>query len=556
MSAIYRLLSERTLVHHLLRHALEQPGRTALTFLRDGEAVDGSLTFAEIAAEAAAMGRRLADAGLSGQRVVIFHHPGRDFVTAFLGCLWAGAVAVPLAPPVSRRLLERSRLVIADCAAAGIATSEVHRPTVAGLAVDGIRLVTGDGLRPEDGAPPRLVDPDEPVFLQYTSGSTGDPKGVMISQGNLIAESQAITAAYRDDASTVTVSWLPLLLDMGLIGSLIHPLHLGAPGVHMTPNAMIRRPRRWIEAIHAHRGNLSGGPDFAWRMLADAVEAQPPHGLDLSCLTMAYSGSEQVRPGTVERIARLLAPAGFKPSSFMPVYGMAEATLLVSGGPSGEPWREDRPDGAADGPAYIACGRPQPIESVAIVNPEDGKPVEDGTVGEVWICGAHVASGYWNRPELSDATFRNRLPGDGRRWLRSGDLGFLRHGRLFITGRLKDLIIVNGRKHHPEDLEASIQGGVEGCQAGSAAAFQTDGDHRLVVAVEMADRPSGEALAALLARINAVVWARHELRIDEVLAVRTGRLPRTTSGKIQRREARLLHAAGRLGGEARNPAAT
>jgi acyl-CoA synthetase (AMP-forming)/AMP-acid ligase II len=552
MSAAHRLLSNRTVVHHLLRHALEQPTRTALTFLRDGEEVDSTLTFAGLAAEAAAMGKRLADAGLAGQRVMIFHHPGREFVTAFLGCLWAGAIAVPLAPPVSRRLLERARLVIADCQAAGIATGEAHRQAVSSLAVDGVALVMGDGLQAADGVPPRIIDPEAPVFLQYTSGSTGDPKGVMISQANLIAESQAIGAAYRDDQDTVTVSWLPLLHDMGLIGSLIHPLHFGSPGVHMTPNAMIRRPRRWMEAVHRFRGGLSGGPDFAWRMLADALEKDPPAGLDLSCLTRAYSGSEQIRPTTVERITRILAPTGFRPESFLPVYGMAEATLLVTGGPSGEHWTQSRPNAAPDGPAYMACGQPQPAGSVAIVDPDAEVPVADGTVGEVWITGAHVAAGYWNRPEISERTFRNRLPGDPHTWLRSGDLGFLRGGQLHITGRIKDLLIVNGRKHHPEDLEASVQVHVPGCQGGSAAAFQTDGDQRLVLAVEMADRPTTpEQLAELRSKINVIAWTRHELRVDEVLAVRTGRLPRTTSGKIQRRESRLQYAAGRLGGEAR-----
>ncbi|MCK6487706.1 MAG: fatty acyl-AMP ligase [Planctomycetes bacterium] len=546
-----------TIVFHLLHHAEVQPERTALVFLHNGEGEERRLDYGQLLAEAGAVASELHRRGLAGQRAMLFFHPGADFAIAFLACLMAGVVAVPMHPPASRRLLDRARLVIDDCQAAAVLTSSANLSAVDALAGAGGLLVLATdvhatGPRP---TPEQIegwgVEATATAFLQYTSGSTGDPKGVMISQANLIADSLLIRDAFGDTRNTVMVSWLPLLHDMGLIGSLIHPLHLGATAVHMTPQAMIRRPLRWLEAIHRYRGTLTGAPDFAWRLLCEQVTPEQVAGLDLSCLRTVYSGSEPVRARTLERVLALLVPAGLREEAVRPVYGLAEATLLVTGGPPLSPLRVERPvAGGDEGVAYVGCGCPQPAGSVAIVDPDLGTVQPVGVVGEVWVAGAHVGGGYWGRPELSERTFRATLPGDARPWLRTGDLGFLAQGELFISGRRKDLLIVNGRKHHPEDIETTVQNAVAECGQGGCAVFQAEvqGAARNLIAVEMAQRPdTPEELAGLRSRINAAVWSGHEISLDEVVPVRLGRIPRTTSGKVRRAETCALWRSGRLG---------
>jgi acyl-CoA synthetase (AMP-forming)/AMP-acid ligase II len=548
--------SPATLTAHLRHHAGLRPDHPALVFLRNGEEEECRLNYAALLARVEASADGLVRRGLAGERAMLFFQPGADFAVAFLACLMAGVVAVPMAPPASRRLLDRARLVIEDCQAAAVLTVAASIPTVADLAgARGMQVLTAEMLTADAAAAglaaAQEVDPESAAFLQYTSGSTGDPKGVMISQANLIADSLLIRDAFGDTRNTVMVSWLPLLHDMGLIGSLIHPLHLGATAVHMTPQAMIRRPQRWLEAIHRYRGTLTGAPDFAWRLLCDQVTPGQVAGLDLSCLSTAYSGSEPVRARTLERVLALLGPAGLREEAVRPVYGLAEATLLVTGGPPLSPLRVERPvAGGDEGVAYVGCGCPQPAGSVAIVDPDLGTVQPVGVVGEVWVAGAHVGGGYWGRPELSKLTFRASLPGDARPWLRTGDLGFLAQGELFISGRRKDLLIVNGRKHHPEDIETTVQNAVAECGQGGCAVFQAEvqGAARNLIAVEMAQRPdTPEELAGLRARINAAVWSGHEISLDEVVPVRLGRIPRTTSGKVRRAETCALWRSGRLG---------
>ncbi len=534
----------------LLAHARCKGSATALTFLHNGEEVERTFTYADLAARAATLARRLAADGLAGERALLLFHPGADFAVAFLACLMAGTVAVPMHPPATRRLLERARLVADDCRAAAAITTSEHAAQAAGL---GGRLFVLDGL-PEAGdcAPPALPDAHAPAFLQYTSGSTGDPKGVVVTQANLVANCNIIATAFAGGDDTVMVSWLPLLHDMGLIGSLIYPLWLGATAVHMSPQAMIRQPLRWMQAVHRFRGTLTGAPDFAWRLLCDKVPPEQFAKLDLSCLRVAYSGSEPVRASTIARVAGLLGGAGLRAGTLRPVYGLAETTLMATGGPFGAGVRQAAPEtGGEPDMTYIGCGAPLPAGSLAVRDTASGARLPDGAVGEVLVTGDHVAAGYWGRDELTRERFRVRLPGDARDWLATGDLGFLDHGELFITGRSKDLIIVNGRKHQPEDVERSIQELVPGCDAGACAVFQDQRAEsaRLVAVVEMAARPADEAArAVLLSAAGRVVLARHEIPLDDIAAVRPGIIPRTTSGKVRRAEARELWRAGRLGG--------
>lgn len=548
------ILPPAVLGHHLLRHAEERGGERVFIFLKDGEEEESALTYAELRDGALAVAAELVSLGLVGQRAILLHPPGRDFVIAFCGCLLAGVVAVPLHPPVTRRLLERVQAVAEDCRAAAVLITAAGVQGVEALASShGLVVVATDravesGPRP---APALCGDADRPAFLQYTSGSTGSPKGVIITQGNLVVNSSQIAEAFLTRRGDIGVNWLPLLHDMGLIGNVVHVIHQGIACVHMSPQAMIRKPLRWLAAVSKYRATISGGPDFAWRLLADRLSADDLAGLDLSAWRVAYSGAEPVRATTLDRASTLLAGAGFGSEAFLPCYGLAETTLIVSGGPAGSELRLESPLGSdSEGVHYVGCGRPVPAGSVAIVDPDTGVERKEGVVGEVWATGANIAAGYWGREAQSEATFRARRPGDARTWLRTGDLGFLKDGNLFISGRIKDLLIVNGRKHHPEDVESTIHSHVEECSGGASAVFQVERDGRacLVAAVEMADRPAGaDERRELCERINAAVWCFHEILVDEVVPVRPGRLPRTTSGKVRRGEARVQYLAGELG---------
>jgi acyl-CoA synthetase (AMP-forming)/AMP-acid ligase II len=541
-----------TLAYHLHRHADGMPGKVAFTFLADGEDIESELTFGELRDRAQLIARTLIQAGLPGEAVVLFHPPGREFIAAFCGCLMAGVVAVPLQPPTTRRLLDRANAVFEDCTAAAVLTTAAGLAGVESLAAQrGLRLIATDRVEEVAGElQPVIVQPSSPAVLQYTSGSTGSPKGVVITQGNLISNSTLIGQAFGTRPTDVGVNWLPLLHDMGLIGNVVHVIHQGISCVHMSPQAMIRKPIRWLRAISRFGATISGGPDFAWRLVAERVRLDELTGLDLSHWRVAFTGAEQVRPTTLDQVTELLTPTRFNDGAFLPCYGMAEATLIISGGPNGRSPTVARPDGAApDSMGYVSCGHPVPAGSVAIVDPAASVRRPDGQVGEVWVTGPHVAAGYWGREELSDLTFHAHLPCDPRPWLRTGDLGFMRGGELHISGRIKDLLIVNGRKHHPEDLEATVQNIVPGCASGVSAAFQADvaGVPRLVIAVEMAERPEDQAAhTKLVDAIRAAVWSHHEVLIDAVAVVRTGRLPRTTSGKVRRGETRDLWTAGGL----------
>lgn len=542
--------SDMTLGHRLFAHAQNRGAERAFTFLRDGDDEEGHLTYAELWRRAGIVAAHLRAAGLAGERAILLHPPGMEFIVAFCGCLLAGTTAVPLHPPVTRRLLDRARLVVQDCRAAAILT--MSRNTVyAELAAAGkAALIATDTLTGDGLAAMGHVPPHELALLQYTSGSTGAPKGVMITHGNLLANSEQIGRAFGTQEGDIGVNWLPLLHDMGLIGSVVHVIDRGMHCVHLSPQAMIRRPLRWLKAIHKYRASISGGPDFAWRHLAERVEAKEVEDLDLSCWKVAYSGAESVRATTLDRVAVLLAHTRFPDDAFVPCYGLAEATLIVSGGPRRSDLHMERPIDDDDVPPYIGCGIALPAGSVAIIDPQEHHRLADGFSGEVWVSGAHVAAGYWGREAATIATFRARLAGDPCTWLRTGDLGFLRQGILYISGRIKDLLIVNGRKHHAEDIETTLQAHVERCAGGTTAVFQAERNDRghLVAAVEMADPPtSPEDFERLRERINAAVWCFHEIMIDEIAMVRLGRLPRTTSGKIQRNEARTRWLEGTLG---------
>ncbi|HWH90152.1 MAG TPA: non-ribosomal peptide synthetase [Pseudomonas sp.] len=537
-----------TLVHALKRRAALTPDRLALRFLAENEEQAVVLSYRELDQRARTIAAALqAQAGF-GERAVLLFPSGADYVAAFFGCLYAGVIAVPAYPPESARRHHQERLlsIIADAEPRLLLTSADLR----------------EALQQIDGAPPLLcvdaldsaladswVEPNLPAehiaFLQYTSGSTALPKGVQVSHGNLVANELLIRHGFGIDVNPddVIVSWLPLYHDMGLIGGLLQPIFSGVPCILMSPAYFLGRPLRWLEAIAEYGGTISGGPDFAYRLCSERVSDSALERLDLSRWRVAYSGSEPIRLDTLERFAEKFAACGFREDSFMASYGLAEATLFVAGTPRGagipvlrvddQALAQNRAEPGA-GSAIMSCGISQPEHAVLIVDPNSLEELADNAVGEVWATGPSIAHGYWRNPEASAKTFVQHA---GRTWLRTGDLGFIRNGELFVTGRLKDMLIVRGHNLYPQDIEQTVEREVEVVRKGRVAAFAVNrnGAEGIGIAAEIS-RSVQKILPpdALIKAIRQAVAEACQEAPSVVVLLNPGALPKTSSGKLQR----------------------
>ncbi|HEX2093941.1 MAG TPA: amino acid adenylation domain-containing protein, partial [Longimicrobiaceae bacterium] len=556
-----------TLPELLRLRAQLHPERTAFIFLEDGEREETRQSFAELHRDAERLALRLAAGGAAGSRALLLYRSGPEFVTAFVACLYAGVTAVPLSlryartgPEVLERIagIARPALVLTDAA-----NREGLRERLAGPeALASLPLLASDDPTLADPAASLPApDPGSPAFLQFTSGSTGHPRGVTVTHRNILSNEALVYRAFGHDESTVVVSWLPHFHDMGLIGGILQPLYGGYPCVLMSPEAFVQRPVRWLAAIARYRATTSGGPSFAYRLCAERITEEERRELDLSSWQVAFNGAEPVHAETLDTFARAFEGCGFRRSAFFPCYGLAEATLFVSGGPPGEgatvrALSRDSlrsgvaADAARDDPAALrvtACGTLWPEQRVEIVDPDRGERLPEGRVGEIWVAGESVAAGYWDDPEATERTFGGRLDGGPERFLRTGDAGFVRDGRLYVTGRLKDVVILNGQNYHAEDIEETVVAtgrlGVR-CQC-AAFALLRDGEEELAVVAEVDRREArepGEVVAAVRARLNEVVGVRARV----VALVARGGIPRTTSGKIRRAECRRQYLEGEL----------
>jgi amino acid adenylation domain-containing protein/non-ribosomal peptide synthase protein (TIGR01720 family) len=551
-----------TLLDVLRYRAQSEPDRRVFTFLQDGESEAGALTCGELYRRAHAVAAALRRRTVPAERALLLFPPGLDFIAAFFGCLYAGVVAVP-AYPSRRREDLRLRAIAQDSAPRVVLTTSGLLPAVqqaTDAVLSGADWLAADRLPEEEWQGP-YPGPEDLAFLQYTSGSTAFPKGVMVRHRNLVHNSRMIQEAFAQDTRSVVVGWLPLYHDMGLIGNVLQPLFCGGACVLMSPMAFLQRPSRWLQAISRYRGTTSGGPDFAYGLCIRKVAPAEREGLDLSSWTVAFNGAEPVRAHTLERFAATFAGCGFRRAALYPCYGLAEATLLVTGGTPGAGHRVMDLNAAAlerhaiappDGAAVrrlVSCGRPWQEQRVVIADPETGEELPPGRVGEIWIAGGSVAAGYWGRSEESGRDFGARLAGraeDGVPLLRTGDLGFLDRGDLFVTGRLKDLIILRGRNHYPQDVERCAEESHPAVRLGGAAAFAVeDGfEERLVVVCEVERR--AELAGEIAAAIRRAIAEEHEVQVEEVVLIRAGTLPRTSSGKVRRSACRELWAAGRL----------
>ncbi len=615
-------MSYSTWVELLMRRAADMPQQTAFAYLSESAGEPAVFSYGQLDLAARTIAAALQQAGLAGRRAVILYPPGPEYLCALIGCWYAGVAAAPVYAPRRNASFERVRHIVASAQAAVLlapaqaaAVPEAEQPAWDALTRAGLRWLATDTLPPSLAGRWHMPDigPDTLAVLQYTSGSTGHPKGVRLCHRHLLANVGAGARAMGCNPASVGVSWLPPYHDMGLIGGVLQPLYSGFPVYLMAPAAFLQRPLRWLDAISRYRATHSAGPNFAYDLCVQRVRPEQLAALDLSSWRMAANGAEPVRAAVLREFARTFAPAGFDARAFFPCYGLAESTLFVTGGPlfSGARILRASRDGLAGGVIepprageaaveLVACGAvnggtamdtaaadaavaavaalagagasaaaaavagahadagtvadtdlghdADADAAVRIVDPATGQPCASGRIGEIWTAGGSVADGYWDRPDATADTFHARLPGSERRWLRTGDLGAIRDGQLYVTGRIKDVIIIRGQNHYPHDIETTVAALHPALRANGAAAFgiDEDGGEQLGLVLELQRHTPDAELAPLAAAVRDAVSRQHQLHVGRLAFVRAGAIPRTSSGKLQRHLARQLLLQGRL----------
>ncbi|NNN05796.1 MAG: fatty acyl-AMP ligase [Elusimicrobia bacterium] len=540
----------KTLVDLLLWRADAEPDRLGFSFYTDGEKPGSALTWRQLDVKAREIASRVARGGDPGRRALLIYPRWEQFVPAFFGCLYAGCVPIPAPAPhpaLLKRAAPRLRAVGEDSSASLLLTTvSLARefaalgastlPAAVVLATDALDGAESSGFRPH------RAKSEDLLCVQYTSGSTHSPRGVMISHGNFLKNSRYLTEFLESAPDRSLVTWLPHYHDMGLVSAL-HCLDAGMPVRAMNPVDFLKHPGRWLRAVSHTEGRvISGAPNFAYDLCAKSVEESELAGLDLSRWSLAWNSAEPVRSDTLQDFARRFKPCGFRPEALRPCYGLAEATLIVSGAPPATRMQ-------IGGRSLVGSGRVFAGEKVRVVSPRTRRVCAPGRVGEIWVSGPSVAQGYWGNARQTRAVFRARTAdGDGP-FLRTGDLGFFRGPELFITGRLKDMIVLRGRKYYPEDVELAAEAAHPAVRRGGCAAFgiEVGGVEKLAVVVEL-DRAAVNGGAGTASDVPAAVRRsvaeRCDVELYAAVAVRRGDLPRTTSGKIRRRECRRLFLAG------------
>jgi acyl-CoA synthetase (AMP-forming)/AMP-acid ligase II len=609
---------ESNLMELLLWRATHQPEKIAYLFLKDGEEVSNKLTYQDLDFKAKAIAVKLQYLGMTGERALLLYNPGLEFILAFFGCLYAQVIPVPLYPPRRNQNLSRLQNVIRNAQAklalttssilTNIETHLVETPELLSLiwltsnqteGISDLRYFGDDEYLKHKLSDLQeymtkreleklisqwhkpQIEADSLAFLQYTSGSTGKPKGVMVSQQNLLVNSRDIDLGLGYDADSISLSWLPTFHDMGLIGGVIHPLYRGIPCYLMEPVVFLQSPVRWLQAISRYGATHSGGPDFAYELCYRKIRDEQKEQLDLSNWQMAFNGSEPVRHEVMENFARAFAGCGFNPSIICPGYGLAEATLKVTGVRKKDHYKLIRVKNSVlqmnkvalaseldpDSLTIVGCGQTEIDTEIKIVNLNTLRECSADEVGEIWVTGKTVAQGYWSNPEQTEATFQAHLADTQEPYfLRTGDLGFMRDGELFVTGRLKDTIIIRGKNHYPQDLEMTVENSHEAIVFHHCAAFtlKIDNKEQLIIVSEVErryrirqqksttelegqerrqeeveqffapDLTNKPVFQEIVSSIRENVAKNHGLQVDRVVLIRFGTIPKTSSGKIQR----------------------
>lgn len=550
----------KTLVDILRWRAMNQGHKFAYRFLKDGECEEDSMTYSELDQRAHSIGAELQESTKVGDRALILLSPGLDFIAAFFGCLYAKVIAVPVAPPHPARfetsLVATLRIIEDSKPAAVILNSSLFEAIQAKSQIRdqfrGIKLLVIDKESRKDWAE-KWHQPDintnDIAFLQYTSGSTSSPKGVMVSHGNLLHNLALIEESFGQTIESRTIIWLPPFHDMGLIGGILQPLYTGNQVALMPHLMFLQRPIRWLQAISQFKATTSGGPNFAYDLCLRKVRPDQRDQLELSSWEVAFTGAEPVNSKTIDQFSDFFAPCGFRREAFLPCYGLAEATLLVSGGPKAKiPIMKNlkksglvenkvvlSPESSVDTKVVVSCGQNIGGQKIRIVDPETKLLCPTDQIGEIWVSGPSVTKGYWNKPLETASTFEARVSGSSEGpFLRTGDLGFQLDGELYITGRLKNLIIIDGKNHYPHDLERTVEMAHPGIWPSGCAVFsiENSGIEQVIILVEIQPKLVENA-ADLKKAIRKAVAENHELPVYDIIPGLPGSIPRTTSGKIQ-----------------------
>lgn len=560
-----------TIVELLRFKAQSQPEKTIYTYLRHGETESGQLSYGELDRQARAVASQLQQLELANARALLLYPPGLEFIIGLFGCWYAGIVAIPAYPPRRNQNLSRLQAIVTNAQPSVVLSTSTLVANLKHRIADNHDLAAVPWLATDSIAAEAIllwqqpsISDDSLALLQYTSGSTGTPKGVMVSHSNLWHNLNAIYQCFGHRPDSQGVIWLPPYHDMGLIGGVLQPLYGSFEVTLMSSVDFLQKPLRWLQAITRYRATTSGGPNFAYELCARKITDTQLASLDLSSWEVAFTGAEPVRAETMERFASTFAPCGFRREAFYPCYGMAETTLIVSGGLKTAPPVLCSLKAAAlaqnqvivtdskkeDYHTIISCGQSLPDQKVIIVNPETKTQCPEEEVGEIWVSGPSVAQGYWNRLQETEQTFRASLTDTGEGpFLRTGDLGFLRDGELYITGRIKDAIIIRGQNHYPTDIERTVENSHPALRPSCGAAFGVvvKGQERLVVVQEI-ERSYLRRLDSheVVGQLRQAVAAEHGLQVYAAVLVKTGSIPKTSSGKIRRYACRTGFEEGSL----------
>lgn len=558
-----------TLVEVLRDRASRQADELLFGFLDSELQVAQSLTYGSLLSRATRFSGLLSASGLAGQSVLLAYPQGPDFVVAFLAANMAGVIPVPVKIPRREEEITRLSLMALDAGATAILGPAKQRSFFERIISQGqlgglqVLCEPAVGERVPDVPSSLRVSPGDVALLQYTSGSTGTPKGIQVTHGNLVADLECIRTGFENESATISLSWLPMFHDMGLIGHVLEPLYVGFPAYFLNPSLVIQEPGRWLRVISRYRITATGGPNFGYELCVRRPPREEADALDLSCWKVAYTGSEPILAATIEGFTRKFAPVGFSPRAFYPCYGLAEATLIVTGGQADDEVRTVSVDSEqlAHGLALpsedesaarrlVSSGPPRPGVDVVIVDPDTELPVETGHIGEIWVAGPTVAAGYRDKPEETRRVFGARLRDrPGIPFLRTGDLGFLHGGQLFVVGRLKDMIIIRGRNLYPEDIETTVAVACAEWNPTGSAVF-ADSDSRveattgIVVALEFLLPSEAMNQDQVASRVRAAVANTYGVAVRDVAF--TARLPKTSSGKIRRSESARRYRSGAL----------
>ena len=546
---------QSNIVQILEQRSHSQPQETVYIFLKDGEDREIKLSFKELETKAKAIAIKLQKLLDPGSRALLVYpySESLEFITAFFGCLYAGVIAVPCHPPQNRlttkevqtRLLSaEAEIVLTESSLLGklqTQLSELSDFSLRWLSTDEVEdNLDRNWVQPE-------IDADDIAFLQYTSGSTGEPKGVTITHKCLLQNQEMLRLAFGHTQESTGVSWLPLFHDMGLIGHVIQPVYIGTSCVMMSPVSFVQKPIRWLQAISKYKATTSGAPNFAYDLLCDRVKEEQLKELDLSSWQVAFSGAEPVQASTIERFSDKFAVCGFKKAAFYPCYGMAEATLMIAGGNKAEfpcikyldkvALEENKAVevSSESGTSIVSAGYAWLDGKIAIVDPQSGIECQENEIGEIWFSGSSLGKGYWQLPDKTKAAFGAIL--DNKTYLRTGDLGFISDGELYITGRMKDALVFWGLNHYPQHIEQTVEQCHPGLKSNGSAAFsvEVEGKPRLVVAQEI-ERSHRKSLVMdeVVEKIRWQVFQQHFIDIYGIVLIKPGRLPKTSSGKVQR----------------------